>query len=78
MIFTLGTSRQIYTSEAAEGLKKLGFTFKNVEFFNGTLLIDGHPSIDIGSIEELIELSKQLRCPLIIDYRDDYLEICNN
>jgi hypothetical protein len=82
MRFLLHTSQQHYASERdtrrkreevkqAEELKKLGFTFRNA-------FINGQPSIDIGSIEELIELSKQLECPLIIDYRNDYLEIYND
>jgi hypothetical protein len=90
MKFILYTSERIYKSEwdkikkqreekEKEELKKLGFTFKNAPGYSeGTLFISGQPSIDIGSIEELIELSKQLECPLIIDYRNDYLEIYND
>jgi hypothetical protein len=79
MKFILFTSQQIYTSEEAEELKKLGFTFRKAPgYFEGALFINGQPSIDISSIEELIELSKQLECPLIIDYRNDYLEIYND
>lgn len=82
MKFILYTSAHTYTSgEEVEKLKKLGFTFTeegSEHFFKGALLINGAPSIEIGSIEELIELSKQLECPLIIDYRNDYLEIYND
>jgi hypothetical protein len=89
MRFLLYTSQQIYASERdtrrkreevkqAEELKKLGFTFRNAPGYSEGVFINGQPSIDIGSIEELIELSKQLECPLIIDYRNDYLEIYND
>jgi hypothetical protein len=68
----IDTRRKREEAKQVEELKKLGFTFSRNAFING------QPSIDIGSIEELIELSKQLECPLIIDYRNDYLEIYND
>ena len=79
MKFILYTTKKIYTNKEAEGLKKLGFKFrKALGYFEGALFINVNPSIDIDSIEELIELSKQLGCPLIIDYKNDYLEIYND
>jgi hypothetical protein len=58
MKFTLSTSGIFYPKqEIREKLQKLGFKFKKTDSLN--FIIEGCPEIEIHSLEELIELSKE-------------------
>lgn len=81
MIFTLSTTKYYYPDKnQREKFEKLGFTFdlldKPDSFFYDSYTINGKPTIEINTIEELIELSKTYGELIISD--DKCIEIYND
>lgn len=76
MIFSCRTIGVLYDEKnEIQKLKRLGFTFK--EYKHNQFIIAGMPEIEINSLEELINLSKELGSSLIvseglIEIEDDY------
>ena len=77
MKLLLTTTQFSYFSEEAEKLKPLGFTFDPVDSIHGELVIRGAPEIELNSIQELIDFSKEWG-ELVINHDPPRIEIYND
>lgn len=81
MRFELSTSSYSYFSsdKGVEKLEKLGFKFEKNQRCLKDVSISGEPEVEINSLEELLDLQKELVAPLIIyentiEIHDNYRE----